>query len=381
MSLSRNDDYNQGFGKHRERDDDGGDYDDRPSKIRRTSSVITDLPGDCLNLIFKCLETGDDYKKTVHDRNSFGLTCRQWLHIQNNNFKYLWYRNSHKYARRLSFDESFPVVLSKLMVRFHNLQKLCLTRCPKITDFDTLKSRFLESKVQDLCLDYCYEYLDVELCLMFSWFPRLIEVSLEALAKCCPSIETVNLSRCRSITDSGISFLLQNCQKLRTLYIGSCSSITGIGFLECPERLTHLEAGGCKLTPEGINALVSGGGLEILCLSTREDELAEVGEGSINTEAVMMISKGWEVIGRNCKDLELLNVYGCRKLCDSGLQALCNGCDKLQSLFIDDENSCSRPALEDFKLKKPGVIIHLHDIYAEMIMSEMKNVKKDKTEE
>lgn len=220
---------------------------------------------------------------------------------------------------------------------------------------------------------------------------HITDRGLEALTKCCPSIERVNLSHCQSITDLGISFLLQNCRELRTLYIGSCSCITGIGFLECPKTLTHLEAGGCKLTPKGINALVSGGGLEIVSLLTPEDELAEVGEGSINTEAVMTISKGcpllkklflsncggvelqgWEAIGRNCIDLELLNVYGCRKFCDSGLQALCNGCDKLQSLFIDDENSCSRPALEDFKRKKPGVIIHLHDIYAEMM-----NVKND----
>ncbi|KAI3988635.1 hypothetical protein MKX01_026999 [Papaver californicum] len=135
---------------------------------------------------------------------------------------------------------------------------------------------------------------------MFSWFPRLIYVSLasshitgrglEALARCCSSMETVNLSFCQSITDSGISFLLQNCRKLRTLYIQSCSSITGIGFLECPKTLTHLEAGGCKLTLEGINAIVSGGGLENLCLSTPY-VLREVGEGSMNTEAVITISK------------------------------------------------------------------------------------------
>ncbi|XP_026397053.1 F-box/LRR-repeat protein 12-like [Papaver somniferum] len=351
MSLSCNDDYNQGLGKHREREDGGGD--DRPSKIRRTSSVITDLPGDCLNLIFKCLGTRDDYRKTVQDRNSFGLTCRQWLHIQNNNHKSLWYRSSHEYARSVRFDESFPIILSKLMTRFQHLKYLSLKKCPEMTDFVTLKSQFLESQVQYLCLDYCSHYLDTELSLMFSWFPHLTDVSLksshatdtslEALAKCCLSLESVNLSFCGSITDSGISFLLQNCRKLRSLCVESCSSITGIGFVECPKTLIHLVAGGCKLTPEGITAIVSGGGLEELFLSTPY-VLAEVGEGPINTEAIMTISKGcpllkilnlsdceeielqgWEAISRNCKDLVLLNVYGCTKLCDSGLQALCNG--------------------------------------------------------
>ncbi|KAI3842907.1 hypothetical protein MKW92_014670, partial [Papaver armeniacum] len=135
-------------------------------------------------------------------------------------------------------------------------------------------------------------------------------------------------------------FLLQNCRKLRSLRISSCIKITGIGFLDCPKTLTRFEANMCKLKPEGMKAVVCGGGLEHLSFY----ELAKAGEGSINTEAVVTISKGcpllkklyltncknvelegWEAIGRNCKNLEILGVRGCRKLCDEGLQALCNG--------------------------------------------------------
>lgn len=154
-----------------------------------------------------------------------------------------------------------------------------------------------------------------------------------------------------------------------TLYLNFCSSITGIGFLRCAHALKHLEAGGCKLTPHGINAIVSGGRLEYLSLSTPY-ELAKAGEGSINTEAVMTISKGcpllkkldltnsmdvqlegWEAIGRNCKKLESLYIYGCNKLCDIGLQALSNGCDKLRTVSVDNKNSCSTDALWLFKHK------------------------------
>ncbi|KAI3980277.1 hypothetical protein MKX01_029440 [Papaver californicum] len=342
MSLSPNDNkYKQGSGKIPTSEED------RPCKISRTVSSITNLPGDCLYHIFKCLKTRDD-------RNSFGLTCRQWLHIQNNNHESLWYRNNYDPAG------AYPKISPESLARI---------TCKLLFDFNP--SKFY-----------------MQLSLIFSWFPRLTYVSLrssnivdsglETLAKFCPSLETVYLSKCCSITDSGISVLLQNCQELRSLQISYCSSITGIGFLGCAQTLTRLGAGECNLTPEGINAIIScGGGLEYLYLETvpGDDELAMVQRGCIiNTEAVMTISKGcpllkelflsnceevelegWETIGLNCKELETLYVIGCQRLCDVGLRAICDGCNKLSELYIDREkNSCSSSALE---LKKPEVIL------------------------
>ncbi|KAI3940822.1 hypothetical protein MKW98_030141, partial [Papaver atlanticum] len=134
--------------------------------------------------------------------------------------------------------------------------------------------------------------------------------------------------------------------------------------------------GWCKLTPEGIKAIVSGGGLEFLSLSATF-EPAKVGDISNETEAVMHISKGcpllkklilrnckevelegWKAIGRNCKNLEDLTLYRCSKLCDLGLQALCNGCNKLSRLSVDTDDSCSSSALEVFKRKKINVTCH-----------------------
>ncbi|KAI3955182.1 hypothetical protein MKW92_022730 [Papaver armeniacum] len=375
MSLSTNNKYNEGLGKNPnskavEEGAQNDSDDDRPCKILGTSGSNINLLGKCLKFIFKCLQTSDDC-------NSFGLTCRQWLHIQNNNRKSLWYYNNLGSLNdpRIS-PENFPIVLRKLLTRFQHLKYLSLRGCPKITDFVTFKSEFFVSKVQYLCLDDCFQYSDIELSVIFSWFPSLTHVSLmhsyitdkglEALAKCCSFLETVNLSGSHSFTDSGINFLIKNCPKLGKLNIRYCSKISGIGFLGCPQTLTNLEAKGCKFSPEGISAIVSGSGLECLIggyLST------------INTEAVMIISKscpllekmelsncedielqGWEAIGRNCKNLEHLYVYKCSKLCDLGLQALCNGCDKLSKFFVDYENNCSSAALEIFKRKKPDVM-------------------------
>ncbi|MCL7035322.1 hypothetical protein MKW94_003849 [Papaver nudicaule] len=294
------------------------------------------------------------------DRNSFGLTCRQWLHIQNNNCRFLSYhKHNPKMIARFGVDASYTMVLGKLLNRFPNLKSLLLeVGHPEVTEF--LTSKF-ESEVQRLVLDGCCESSHIEPSPVFSWFPRLTSIiltshhitdkGLEELAKRCTSLKDVDFRHCDSVTDSEISLLLRNCPELVSLCFLDCSSIT-----------------------EGINAIVSGGGLEYVTLY--HDSKSK--EGSITTEAIATIAKGcpllkelilsnceevelqgWQAIGRNCQKLEYLCVYGCRKLCDLGLQALCDGCNKLSRLLVDDENSCSRSALELFKRKRPSVMCHL----------------------
>ncbi|MCL7024598.1 hypothetical protein MKW94_016987 [Papaver nudicaule] len=180
---------------------------DRPCKIRRTSSSsVTNLPCDCLSLIFKCLEDSED-------RLSFGLTCRQWLHIQNNNQEFLWwwYRRYWSFEQypEINPDGNFSVLLLKLLNRFQHLKYLSLSMCAKITDFVTLQSQNFGSEVRYPELDYCWEYSDTELSIMFSWFPRLTDLSLKdtritdrglyALAKCCSTLTTVVLKGCHLI--------------------------------------------------------------------------------------------------------------------------------------------------------------------------------------
>ncbi|KAI3973334.1 hypothetical protein MKX01_020709 [Papaver californicum] len=300
-------------------------------KSNKWSSSITNLPGDCLNLIFKYLKTRDD-------RNSFGLTYRHWIHIQNNNQESLWY-SWNRYCNDYILPKCFPKVFFVSCSLDSKTSKN-----PEITDFVMIQSQFSGSKIQKLCLRNCSKYSDTELSLMFSWFPRL-QLGLEALGKCCPSLEFVNLLWCCSITDSGISFLIKYRRQLGSLYINS-----------------------------GIEAIVSGGGLEYLHLSTAVH--CDPVERCMNTEVVMSISKGcpllkyfclsncervelegWEAIGRNCKNLEFLHLFGCTKLGDLGLHALCDGCNKLSRLYIDNDNSCSRSAVELFKSRKPNVMV------------------------
>ncbi|KAI3843475.1 hypothetical protein MKW92_000627 [Papaver armeniacum] len=389
MSLSPNGKRKQGFDKiptSKTLQEQGvkNNHVDRPGKLSRISlSSVTSLPGNCLDLIFKCLKTRDD-------RNSFGLTCHQWLRIRDNNQESLWCRcRNYEPADSKISSESSAIIICNLLIRFQNLQRLSLKGCPGISEVVASKSQSFGSKVRSLDLRFCSVYSDMQFPLVFSWFPRLTRINLYssnindrglvALAKCCPSLKTADLSKCCSITDSGLSCLLQNCRELRSLSISCCSRITGIGFLGCAWTLTRLGAGGYKLNQEVINAIVSGGELEYLYLETAPYESAEFKERCIiNTEAVLTISKGcpilkelflsnceevelegYEAIAMNCKELEKLYMMGCQKLCDIGLQAICDGCNKLIEFYIDGEkNSCSSSILEHyFDGKKPEVIL------------------------
>ncbi|KAI3853662.1 hypothetical protein MKW98_025179 [Papaver atlanticum] len=365
MSLSPNRKRKQAFGKIHtsktlQEQAVKNNHVDRPCKISRISlSSVTSLPGDCLDLIFKSLKTRDDC-------NSFGLTCHQWLHIRDNNQESLWCRSrNYEPADSKISSESSAIIICNLLIRFQNLERLSLKGCPGISEVVTSKSQSFVSKVRSLDLRFCSVYSDMQLPLVFSWFPRLTRINLYssnindnglvALAKSCSSLKKVDLSKCCSITDSGLSCLLQNCRELRSLSISYCSSITGIGFLGCSQTLARLGAGGYKHNQEVINAIISGGELEYLYLETAPDESAKIEEACIiNTEAVLTISKGcpllkhlflsnceevelegYEAIGMNCKELEKLYVMGCQRLCDTGLQVICDGCNKLIELYID----------------------------------------------
>ncbi|KAL0417944.1 UNVERIFIED_CONTAM: F-box/LRR-repeat protein 12 [Sesamum radiatum] len=93
------------------------------------------------------------------------------------------------------------------------------------------------------------------------------DIGLENLSQSCLTLKDVNLSYCSLISDHGIRALSQNCRHLRSINISHCRNVTGVGFQGCSQTLAYLEADSCKLEPEGISAIVSGGGLEYLNIS------------------------------------------------------------------------------------------------------------------
>ncbi|KAI3694751.1 hypothetical protein L1987_77721 [Smallanthus sonchifolius] len=364
------------------------------------------LPDDCLFFIFEKFDSSVD-------RESFGLTCHRLLHIQNSSRKSLEFGCSfsqlnHSLSKTTIDIDSF--ILDKLINRFRRLELLSLCGCVNLLDSGLSQLQNHGSKLKSLYLDCCFKVTDTSLSSVAIGCPNLSFISLyrcsvtdnglELLAKSCLFLKDVNLEWCSLITDSGIFSITNNCRELRAIKISHCENIKGVGFEGCSQSLACMEADFCKLEPEGIVGILSGGGLEYLNVSSlswciRGDGLRAIGGGfgknlrtlnlrlcrTVGDETIMEISKGcpllqewnlslctgiglagWESIGIYCHNLEKIHVNGCRGLCDRGLLALRNGCERLSVIYITRCQRVSSLAVTLFKIARWDVELKLEEV-------------------
>lgn len=363
---------------------------------------IMHLPDDCLSFIFQRLNSASD-------RESFGLTCHRWLHIQNINQRSLQFQCSLSQLNLSSFSGNILTVntmhLSRLLTRFQHLHLLSLSGCTELVDAAFNQLQYYGSKIQALYLDCCFGITDNGISIVGTGCPALTvislyrcnitDVGLENLANSCSALKNVNLSYCPLVSDNGIRALSLRCRQLQAVKISCCRNISGSGFAGCSPTLTYIDAESCRLEPEGISGIVSGGGLEFLNVSgviwrIHGNDLAAIGMGfatrlkilnlrlcrTVTDASIDRIAKGcpllqewslalchevrtsgWESIGLNCHNLKKLHVNRCRNLCDRGLQALRNGCRRLSVLYMSNCCRVTPTAVELFKLYRGDVQI------------------------
>ncbi|KAL5794429.1 hypothetical protein ACOSP7_003023 [Xanthoceras sorbifolium] len=375
-----------------------------PSSDGHTS--IMDLPDDCLCFIFQWLDCSSD-------RDSFGLTCHRWFNIQNLSRRSLQFECSLTQLSRSSLSQTSLNVTSfhvyRLLTRYQHLQQLSLSGCTDLPDSGLSLLQYYGSKLQSLYLDCCFGITDNGLSLIGTGCPSITSISfyrctitdtgLDILANACPTLMHVNLSYCSHISDHGLQALSQKCSLLRGVTVSYCRGVTGIGFKGCSPTLAYIDAESCKLEPEGVMGVVSGGGLEFLNVSGvtwfSGGGLAAIGTGfatrlkilnlrmcrNVGDESIVAIAKGcpllqewnlalchhvkisgWESIGVNCNNLEKLHVNRCRHLCDRGLQALRDGCKRLLVLYMNQNIWISDLAKELFKLYRGDIEIKEEEI-------------------
>ncbi|KAL2336122.1 hypothetical protein Fmac_010568 [Flemingia macrophylla] len=372
------------------------------SKNEGTS--IMHLPDDCLAIIFNGLDSRTD-------RNSFGLTCRRWLHVQDINCRSLQFECSstvlHPSSLLTNSIKGFGIhtfQLHRLLRRFQCLESISLSNCTELNDSGLTRLLSYGSYLQKLNMDCCFNVTDYGLSLVASGCPSLMSISLyrcvsitnkglETLASACSSLKFVNLSYCSQISDKGLKALTHWCRQLQVINISHCEGISGVGFEGCSKTLAYVEAESCKLKPEGVMGIVSGGGIEYLnvsCLSLSllKDPLSGIGFASrlkildmrlcrtVSETSIVAITKGcplleewnlalchevrlpgWRAVGLYCKNLNTLHVNRCRNLCDDGLQALRDGCKNLSILYLNGCPRVTSVALELFKFHRADVCI------------------------
>lgn len=368
---------------------------------RNDCTSIMHLPDDCLVIIFHGLDSRID-------RDSFGLTCRRWLHVQDFNRQSLQFECSSTALRPLSSStKGFDIHtfhLHRLLRRFQHLKSLSLSNCSELSDSGLTRLLSYGSNLQKLNLDCCLKVTDYGLSLVASGCPSLMSISLyrcpgitdkglDTLASACLSMKYVNLSYCSQISDNGLKAITHWCRQLQAINISHCEGLSGVGFEGCSKTLAYVEAESCKLKQEGVMGIVSGGGIEYLdvsCLSwsVLGDPLPGIGFASclkilnfrlcrtVSDTSIVAIAKGcplleewnlalchevrvpgWRTVGLYCRNLKRLHVNRCRNLCDNGLQALREGCKNLSILYLNGCVRLTSVALELFKCQRANVCI------------------------
>ena len=248
------------------------DMEDLP---RNGLTSIMHLPDDCLALIFHSL-------RSSLDRESFGLTCHRWHYIANLNRRSLQFQCSFTLLNPYSLSgitfDANNFHLHRLMSRFKHLESLSLSGCTKLGDVALVPLQYYGSNLHSLILDCCFSVTDYGLSMVAFGCPSLTVISLyrclnitdiglEKLASVCLLLKDVNLSYCSQISDKGLKALTQCCRQLQAIKFSYCEGITGVGFKGCSETLAYVEADSCKLKPEGVMGIISGGGVEYLNIS------------------------------------------------------------------------------------------------------------------
>ncbi|XP_058217516.1 F-box/LRR-repeat protein 4-like [Rhododendron vialii] len=122
---------------------------------------------------------------------------------------------------------------------------------------------------------------------------NLTNECLAKLASVCPSLEVLDVSSCKGITDNGIADFLKRGSKIRKLWINKCRAIKNIG-----------------------------NGFEL-------SELVVLGaaRSGINDDGLV-------VIGNTCRGLLNLNLDGCLGVTTVGLKEILTNCERLREINL-----------------------------------------------
>ncbi|KAK1292681.1 F-box protein SKIP2 [Acorus calamus] len=248
----------------------------------------SDLPDECLALVFHSLGSGD--------RKNCSLVCHRWLLLEGQS------------RHRLSLDARSALLsaVPSLFSRFDSVTKLAL-KCER----------------------------------------RSVSIGDEALVLIslrCRNLTRFKLRACREITDAGVAAFVSNCGGLRKLSCGSCAfGSKGVNAVleSCPNleelSIKRLEASRKGLPrsaparpPPPSRSSVSRSSTTVLDMMPQPSALVEV-----HLERIHVSDRGLSMIASSCGDLEVLHLVKTPECTNAGLASIADRCRLLRKLHID----------------------------------------------
>lgn len=164
------------------------------------------------------------------------------------------------------------------------------------------------------------EYLGLQDC------QKLSDDALLSVSQGLPSLISINLSFCASVSDSGLKHLARMPQ-LKQINLRSCDNISDMG-------IAYLAEGGSRITSLDVS----------FCDKIGDSALVHIAQGlysmrSLSCSACNISDTGIEKIGRSLHELDTLNIGQCVMVTDRGLQLIS---EHLTNLYSIDLYGCNR---------------------------------------
>ncbi|GFS37572.1 F-box/RNI-like superfamily protein [Actinidia rufa] len=154
----------------------------------------------------------------------------------------------------------------------NDMNNLVLSLAPKFTNLQALILRQDKPQLQDNAVEAIATYCHDLQNLDLSKSFKLSDCALFALAHGCPNLTKLNISGCSAFSDTALAYLVEFCRKLK--YLNLCG-----------------------------------------CVKAASD-------------------KALKAIGKNCNQLQSLNLGWCEKVGDAGVMSLAYGCPDLRALDL-----------------------------------------------
>ncbi|KAK1370721.1 F-box/LRR-repeat protein 3 [Heracleum sosnowskyi] len=177
---------------------------------------------------------------------------------------------------------------------------------------------------------------------------RVSDHILQVIASNCKLLVDIGFSKCKGVTDFGISQLVLGCFKLKILDLTCCDELSNRAIAAIADSCRNLMC----LKIESCNLLTEKSFESLGSRSSLLEELDVTDCCGVNDEGLKHISKcsklksfklghctnisdkGLSDIASNCSNILELDLYRCKGVGDEGLAALATGCKKLKKLNL-----------------------------------------------
>ena len=153
--------------------------------------------------------------------------------------------------------------------------------------------------------------------------PQITDHTLQSIAEHCIGLQSLSLSFCEDIRDTGLITISERCTNLKSLNLCDCNQITDASIISISTHCTGLQS----LNLADCNQITDA---SIISISTHCTGLKSLNLGyckQITDASIISIST-------HCTGLQSLYLHGCHQISDTSIISISENCSGLKELLV-----------------------------------------------